>query len=202
MPSVAHRRHPDSQAAARGDRACDDRRRLLGHGGGLAGDHRLVHIGAALDDDAVGGDAAPGRTRTTSSERSREIGTLGTSVRHALGGIRQQVRERCERAACLGDRAHLEPVAEEHDRDQRRELPPHFDLEPTERRGPRRHEGHGDGQTDEQHHPGLAIGYSSRPPRRKTIPPYRKMIVPRIAGRYSEPGNVERCSRTTPGCRG
>ena len=38
----------------------------LGDRPGLAGDHRLVELGLALDDLAVGRDAAAGRTSTTS----------------------------------------------------------------------------------------------------------------------------------------
>ena len=59
-------------------------------------------------------------------------------VRDPLGAVRQQLGEGGERAARLGDRAHLEPVAEQHDRDQRRELPPDLDLEQAQRACPAR----------------------------------------------------------------
>ena len=45
-----------------------------------------------------------------------------------------------------------------------------------ERAGPAGHERDQDGQRDQGHHPGLAIGSSPRAPRRKTSPPYRKTI--------------------------
>ena len=38
--------------------------------------------------------------------------------------------------------------------------------------------------------PGWRSGSSPWAPRMKTMPPYRKMIVPRIAGTYSMPGTV------------
>ena len=58
----------------------------------------------------------------------------------------------------LGDGAHLQPVAEEHDRDQRRELPPDLDVEQAERARPGGDEGDDDRQGDEGHHPGLPAG--------------------------------------------
>jgi hypothetical protein len=38
--------------------------------------------------------------------------------------------------------------------------------------------------------PGRRSRSSPRPPRRKTGPPYRNTIVPRMAGSHSEPGNT------------
>src|SRR5436190_13704525 len=47
-------------------------------------------------------------------------------------------------------------MAEQHDRNERRELPPELEIEPTETRRDRRGERDGDRHRDEQHHAGLA----------------------------------------------
>ena len=112
--------------------------RPLGDGARLAGDHRLVHVGAASCTVPSAGARAPGRTRTMSPSRSSEIGTsVGLVAIDPLGGVRQQFRQGRERTAGLGDRAHLEPMAEEHDRDQGGQFPPDLDLEQAERARPR-----------------------------------------------------------------
>ena len=49
-------------------------------------------------------------------------------------------------------------MAEDHDRDQRREFPPDFDLEEAECCGERRAKGDYDRQADEGHHAGLVVG--------------------------------------------
>jgi hypothetical protein len=61
-------------------------------------------------------------------------------------------------SSVLGDGAHLQPVAEQHDRDEGGELPPDLDVEQAQGAGPRRHEGDDDCQGDQGHHPWLAIG--------------------------------------------
>ena len=185
--------HPDAQAAAGGDRAGDDLvARLLRHRPRLAGDHRLVDVGRPSTTMPSAGTRAPGRTRTTSPTARAASGTVSVpSPVDPLGGVRQELGEGRQGAARLGDRAHLEPVAEEHDRDEGRELPPDLDLEQAERAGPGRDEGDDDRERDEGHHPGLAVGAARPgPPRRKTRPPYRKTIVPRTGGMSAEPGNV------------
>ena len=131
----------------------------FGDGAGLAGDHRLVHVGGSRDDQAIGRDP-----RTGSDEHDivhlqcADRHFLGAIGRHPLGGVRQQSREGRERALCLRDRPHLEPVPEQHDRDQGGQFPPDLDLEEAERASPRGHEGDDDRQRDEGHHPGLAVG--------------------------------------------
>src|SRR3972149_5190404 len=60
---------------------------------------------------------------------------LGPPAGAPLGRIGQQLGEGRQRPASLRDRAHLEPVPEEHDRDEGGELPPDLDLEEPGRRG-------------------------------------------------------------------
>ncbi len=57
-------------------------------------------------------------------------------VGDAFGIIGEQGREGVERAGCLSDGTHLEPVAEQHHHDQRRELPPEVEVADTQCRGP------------------------------------------------------------------
>ena len=56
---TASTRTPDGRVGRHGagDDAVAD---VLGHGTGLAGDHRLVELGLAVDDDAVGRHASAG----------------------------------------------------------------------------------------------------------------------------------------------
>ena len=131
----------------------------LGDRHGLAGDHRLVDVGAALGNDAIGGYPRAGTDEDdiTDGQGGQRNG-LGARAGDPLGGIGQELGQRREGAAGLGDRAHLEPVAEEHDRDQGRELPPDLDLEQAQRPGPAGDERDDDREADQGHHPGLAIG--------------------------------------------
>ena len=101
------------------------------------------------------GTLPPGRTTTTSPSR-RAVGRHGDDLAalDALGLVGQQCRERVERRGRLGQRAHLEPVPEQHDDDEQGELPPEVELvvEHAEGGAPRRDEGHADGEPDEEHH--------------------------------------------------
>ena len=131
---------PDPERAARRDRAGDDGvAGRLGDAAGLAGDHRLVDVGGAVDDHAVGRDARAGSDEHDVADREvRDRDLLGAGRRDPLGRVRQQRRQGGERALRLRDRAHLEPVAEQHDRDQGRQLPPDLDLEQAEGARPAR----------------------------------------------------------------
>src|SRR5262249_46265516 len=97
--------------------------------------------------------AAPAGTDTPTPSR-------GAAARaHAPdGGVRQQLRELGERALRLRDRAHLDPVAENHDRDERSELPPEIHSRESERDGEAEHESNADREGDERHHPGATVG--------------------------------------------
>jgi hypothetical protein len=125
------------------------------HGLRLARDHRLVELRPTRDDLAVGGDAATwAYEHDVADLESVERDPLRLAVADALGHVRQELRERRQRAAGLTERLHLLPVAEEHHHDQRRELPPELEVDHAELREHARHEGDRDRERDEQHHPG------------------------------------------------
>ena len=125
----------------------------------LARDHRLVDLGFPVDDRAVGGNT---RARADEHDVARvqccERNGLYSVRRDALGGVGQELGERRERTLCLADRLHLEPMAEQHDDDEERELPPEVEVETAdaETGGEARRERHGDRERDQQHHPRLA----------------------------------------------
>ena len=97
----------------------------------LAGDHRLVDLGLAVDDRAVGRHArARAHEHDVAQARAPRAGTVSTPssvTRSASSG--KQLGERGERALRLADGLHLEPVAEQHDHDEERELPPEVEVE-------------------------------------------------------------------------
>ena len=156
---LAHRGHADAQAATGRHRP---RHHpiigLLGDRSRLAGDHRLVTSAAPSTTTPSAGTRVPGRTRSTSPSATVPSGTVsGLHRRRPARRRRGAGRPRLEGALGLHDRAHLDPVPQAHDGDERRQLPPHVDLEQAQRRGPRRDEGDHDGERDEGHHPRLAI---------------------------------------------
>ncbi|GAA2202052.1 hypothetical protein GCM10009849_28910 [Sinomonas flava] len=127
---------------------------------GLARDHRLVELGGALLDAAVGGEPAAGAHEDEVTHRQ-----LGGRDRLRLAGatdplglVGQECGERLERPARGAEGAHLEPVAQEHDRDEEGEFPPEVEVEPADpqARRPGRGEGNRDRHGDQQHHPRLA----------------------------------------------
>ncbi len=136
---------------------------LLRDGAGLAGDHRLVNIGRPLDDCAIGGNSCSGANENNVSYmQSGEWNDLdlvpSLVCGDAFGGVREQGGECVERATSLRDGSHFQPVAEDHDRNQSCQFPPDFNFEETEGCGERRSEGDDDGEADESHHAGLAVG--------------------------------------------
>ncbi len=149
----------DPQGAVGGDAARDHP--VSGparHGVGLAGDHRLVQLCGAIGNGPVDRNAAAGAhqdevTDAQLVERDRLHAAVGPD---ALGVVGEQLGECGQRALSLADGPHLHPVAQQHDRDQQRQLPPDLDVEVTEAgrqaRGERDHDRH----RDQQHHPGLA----------------------------------------------
>ena len=141
-------------------RAGDDAvARALGHRPGLAGDHRLVELGLAVDDRPVGRHPTAGADQHDVAEPAASAidteRTSSPSTTSASSG--SSSAKAAERATGLADRLHLLPVAEQHDRHQRRQLPPELEVEPVETRRHRRHVGDGDRHRDQQHHPGLAV---------------------------------------------
>ena len=133
--------------------------RAPGDGSGLAGDHRLVHVGATVDDPAVRGDAAAGADDhdIADPQVGRRHGHDPVAV-HAFGLVGQERGEGVQGGGGLREGAHLEPVAEEHDHDQQGEFPPEleFVMQQPEAGTPRCEEGDGDRQPDQQHHAGLS----------------------------------------------
>ena len=89
----------DQQAAGAVDRAADDlRARLLLHRDRLAGDHRLVHRAAALDDDAVhrhllaGPDAQHDRRAGPASSGTSSSRPSGRTTRAVFGARPSSLR--------------------------------------------------------------------------------------------------------------
>jgi hypothetical protein len=83
---------------------------------------------------------------------------FGAAFEDALRFVGKQLGQRRQRSAGAPDRGHLLPVAKQHDRHKGRQLPPELQVEQAGRRRKAGREGHGDGERDEQHHAGLAVG--------------------------------------------
>ncbi|HEY5177996.1 MAG TPA: hypothetical protein VII95_20765 [Terriglobales bacterium] len=83
---------------------------------------------------------------------------LGLGSAYTFGCVWEQCSECIERTTSLGNGLHFQPMAEDHDRNQRCEFPPDFNLEKAECCGERRPKGDYDRQADECHHAGLAVG--------------------------------------------
>ena len=127
----------------------------------LSGDERLVHVGCAVDDLAV---HRHGGSRTHEhviadlqlAHRDRAVPPRRRVVAvQQLGLVGQQLRELAERVLRAHHRGHLDPVAEQHDRDEGRELPPEVHARQAERDGERVAERDHDRERDERHHAGL-----------------------------------------------
>ncbi|MDQ0643469.1 hypothetical protein QFZ46_001629 [Microbacterium murale] len=133
--------------------------RRPGDGSRLTGHHRLVHRGGSVDDAAVCGNTPTGSDHDEVAHDElggRDFDDLVTLDPFRLIG--KERGERIERGCRLRERAHLDPVPEEHDHDQECELPPELELMMKDAEGgtPRCEERDGDGKPDEEHHPGLA----------------------------------------------
>ena len=93
---------------------------------GLAGDHGLVDVGLAFRHLR----RRPGRWRRAGPapgrpSRSRPTGTVFDAAvgRDAFGRVGHQLGQLVQRAGGLPYAAHLDPVAQQHDVDQRHQLP-------------------------------------------------------------------------------
>jgi hypothetical protein len=136
-----HRARHDAIA----DGACDRAR--------FARDHALVERGHAVDHDAVGGHAPAGaHEHDVAAREIRGRDPLDAGVGDTLGLVGEELGQRLERAAGLSDRLHLLPVPEQHDRDERGELPPEVEPKGAELRDGARDEGHRDREGDQKHH--------------------------------------------------
>ena len=174
----------------------------LGDRARLAGDHRLVELGLALDDHAVGRDTAAGPHEHDVAERERRrVATVSTlpsaSTRSASSGSSSARAASADLG--LAERLHLLPVAEQHDRDQRGQLPPEVEVEPPEAGGHRRRVRHGDGHRDQQHHPRAAGRWiSAQPPARNGQPPQKKIDRAEHRARSRRCRGSRGRSRTSP----
>jgi hypothetical protein len=123
----------------------------------LPGDHGLVDLAGAVPDRPVRGNAGAGSHEHEIAVTKRRDGNgLGAVGHDPFGAIREELGELLKRSLRLGDRAHLDPVAEHHDGDQRGELPPEVHPREAERHREAPAEGHRDRQRDERHHAGEA----------------------------------------------
>lgn len=99
----------------------------------LASNEGLIRISHPFQHLSISSTRDPGRTRATSPTRSNARRTLSISncvTRSAVSGSRAA---RASRAPWgLSKRFHFEPVAEKHDADQGRKLPPDVNFENTE----------------------------------------------------------------------
>src|SRR5215218_3007077 len=123
----------------------------------VIGDHRLVQLGGAVHHHAVGRHPPAGADQHQVADV--QLGGRdgpGAAVVDQLGVVGQQRRQVVQGAGGLPEGAHLQPVPEQHDHDQQRQLPPEVQVEEAERGGGTGHEGDPDRQGDQQHHAGLA----------------------------------------------
>src|ERR1035441_5901950 len=153
-------RYADSKTTATGNRSRNDLAAwCLRDRPGLAGNHRLVNIGRALDDFTIRWNASSRSDKDDITHfQIRDWNGLRVCAVYAWGGVWKQRGESIERTTSLGNGSHFEPMSEHLDRDQRCEFPPDFNLEETKGCGERRTKGNYDRQADEGHHSGLAVG--------------------------------------------
>ena len=125
---VGRDRPGDDPVAARASR---DRPRL-------AGDHRLVELGRAVDDLAVGRDAAARpHQHDVAAPRARPARRSRPCRRRRPARPRRAAARRARPARPAPGRSpHLLPVAEQHDHDERGELPPEVEVEAARARSP------------------------------------------------------------------
>jgi hypothetical protein len=87
----------------------------------------------------------------------RECNHLSLCTAHTFSSVWEQRGECIECAASLRNGSHFQPMAEDHDRDQRCKFPPDFDLKEAECCSERRTKSNCDRQADEGHHAGLVV---------------------------------------------
>ena len=129
---------------------------------GLAGEHRFVHAPLPFPEPPVGRDPGTWADEEQIAGFERGDGDLFHDFRptlsaHPFRRIRQELCEFGERPLRLGDRAHLDPVPEQHDGDEGRQLLPEGHPRKAERDRGTEAEGDRDGQGDQRHHPGQAV---------------------------------------------
>jgi hypothetical protein len=153
---IADARDADPKRSRTVDRAGDRLgTRTLAHRPRLSCERGLVNVGLAIDDLTVGGDAA-----ARSHEHDVALSQLGDGylfdpvTGDPVGRVGQELRQLRQRAFRTPDRAHLDPVTEQHDVHERRELPVEALALDPERRRYAVEVGRGDAYRDERHHAG------------------------------------------------
>ena len=147
--------HLDGQRAGAVDGAADHLVVLFpGDRPGLAGDHGLVDLALAVDDPAVGGHLLAGPdqhlvARLQLIQRDVPNGAVRLDPMR-LG--RQQPGQILQRLRRAHHGAHLDPVAQQHDVDQRGQLPEEDLPAQAEDDQAAVHICDGDGQGDQRHH--------------------------------------------------
>ncbi len=129
---------------------------------GLPREHRLVHAPLPVLEHPVGRDPC-------ARADQEEVPGLECGDRHLFHHLRPSPGAhpfRCIREELgkfgksplrLGDRTHLDPVPEQHDRDEGRQLFPERHSREAERHGRTEAEGDRDGEGDQRHHPRQAV---------------------------------------------
>jgi hypothetical protein len=124
-----------------------------------AGSRPRQTIGGPLDDCAVRRNPRSRPNQDDVSQvQGRQWNHLSLGSGYAFGGVWEECRQRIERAASLSNGFHFQPMAEDHDRNQGGQFPPDFNFEQAEGCGKRRSKCDHDGQADERHHAGFAVG--------------------------------------------
>src|SRR6266568_3032879 len=96
----------------------------------------IIDSSTSADPSTTGpstGTRVPGRGKDNVVHfQLRDWNGLSLGSAYTFGSVWEQRGECIERAARLGNGSHLQPMAEDHDRDQRRQFPPNLDLEEAE----------------------------------------------------------------------
>lgn len=97
---------------------------MLIHWPRLARDHRFVHLALTAVHGAVGGNLGAGPHQQEITNLQLTHGNFFHALAHdALRRVRQQLRQLLQRTLRTADRTHFQPMAQEHDRHERCQLP-------------------------------------------------------------------------------
>jgi hypothetical protein len=139
------------------------------------------------------GTLAPGRTSSRSPLAQRLTGTVSVPPSgDALGRVGHQFGQLVQRPRRLAHAAHLQPVAEQHDVDQRHQLPEEGLARRQQQRGQAVDVRDADGQRDQRHHPRLPVaqlGHGHRQEGHATVEEDNRAKDRRYPGRQ---GNLRR----------
>ena len=119
----------------------------------FASDHGLIDCAAPVANDAIGWNARAGPNEHDVSISELRHGYVCRFLAiNARCHVRNELGQLVERALRLHDRPHLDPVAEEHDGDERRELPPEIHPRDAKCYGEAEDKRHRNGERDQRHH--------------------------------------------------